>query len=121
MTRWAHHFPTSPITVLNTLNNLGSAAAPAIPVLVKILVGSDDMIERGIVAVVLGSIGLAAAEAIPQLLTCLQEPGDNPARIYFRLKVAHALWCISGESDQLVASGLEATKSSERWLRRTGR
>jgi hypothetical protein len=69
---------------------------------------------------VLGSIGPAAGEAIPQLLMCLEEPGDSPARIYFRLKAAHALWCISGESDQLVASGLEATNSSEWWLRRTG-
>ena len=76
------------LTVLNTLNNLGSAAAPATPALVKILADSDDIIERGIVAEVLGSIGPAAEEAVPQLLKCLEEPGDSAARVYFRLKVA---------------------------------
>ena len=84
------------LTVLNTLNNLGTAAAPAASVLVEILVGSQDIIERGLAALALGSIGPTAGEAIPQLLKCLQEPGDSAARIYFRLKVADALWRISG-------------------------
>ena len=58
----------------------------------RILAGSDDIIERGIVSSVLGSIGPAAEEAITQLLKCLQEPGDSAARVYFRLRVADALW-----------------------------
>ena len=86
------------LTVLNTLDNIGTAAAPATPVLVKILADSDDIIERGFAALVLGSIGPPAEEAIPQLLKCLQEPGDSAARVYFRLKVADALWRISGDS-----------------------
>ncbi|MHB0960051.1 MAG: HEAT repeat domain-containing protein [Pirellulaceae bacterium] len=107
-------------TVLNTLNNLGTAAAPATAALVEILVGSDDIIERGIAAEVLKSIGPAAKGAIPQLLTCLQEPMDSAARIYFHLKVAHALWCISGETEHLLAMGLEVIRSPEWWLRWQG-
>ena len=86
------------LTVLNTLNNIGTAAAPATPVLVRILADSDDIIERGIAASVLGSIGPAAEEAVPQLLTCLQEPGDSAARVYFRLKMADALVADLGSS-----------------------
>ena len=78
------------LTVLNTLNNIGTAAAPATPALVKILADSDDIIERGIVGSVLSSIGPPAGEAVPQLLKCLEEPGDGAARVYFRLKVADA-------------------------------
>ena len=105
------------LTVLNTLDNIGTAAAPATSALVKILVGSQDIIERGIVALVLGSIGPPAEEAIPQLLKCLQEPGDSAARIYFRLKVADALWRISGATEHLLASGLAAVRSPEWCLR----
>jgi HEAT repeat protein len=105
------------LTVLNTLNNIGSAAAPATPALVEILVGSQDIIERGFAALVLGSIGPAADEAVPQLLKCLQEPGDSAARGYFRLKVADALWRISGATEHLLASGLAAVRSPEWCLR----
>ncbi len=42
------------LTVLNTLNNLGTAAAPATSALVKILANSQDIIERGFAADVLG-------------------------------------------------------------------
>ena len=108
------------LIVLNTLNNLGTAAAPAASVLVKILADSDDIIERGIAALVLGSIGPTAGEAVPQLLTCLQEPGDSAARIYFRLKVAHAMWQISGEAEHLLTMGSIAVRSPEWWLRWQG-
>ena len=108
------------LTVLNTLNNIGTAAAPATPALVKILADNDDIIERGIAASALGSIGPAAGEAVPQLLTCLEEPGDSAARVYFRLKVAHALWQISGEAEHLLAIGTEAITSPEWWLRWQG-
>ena len=101
------------LTVLNTLNNIGTAAAPATPVLVKILADSNDIIERGIAALALGSIGPPAEEAMPQLLTCLQEPGDSAARVYFRLKVADALWRISGAAEHLLAMGLKAVRSPE--------
>jgi HEAT repeat protein len=105
------------LIVLNTLNNIGTAAAPATPALVTILTDSGDIIERGIAAEVLGSIGPAAGEAVPQLLTCLQEPGDSAARVYFRLKVADALWRISGQSDHLLAIAGKAITSPEWWLR----
>jgi HEAT repeat protein len=108
------------LTVLNTLNNLGTAAAPATSALVKILTDNNDIVERGIVASVLSSIGPTADEAVPQLLKCLQEPGDAPARIYFRLKIASALWRISGVPDHLLAIGLEAITSPEWWLRWQG-
>jgi HEAT repeat protein len=108
------------LTVLNSLNNIGTAAAPATSALVKILADSDDIIERGFAALVLGSIGLPAEEALPQLTRCLQEPGDTPARIYFRLKVADALWRISGEADHLLQMGLEAVGRPEWWLRWQG-
>ena len=108
------------LTVLNTLNNLGTAAAPATPALVKILADSQDIIERGFAALALGSIGPTAEEAVPQLLTCLQEPGDSAARIYFRLRVADALWQISGEADHLLAMGSKAIRSPEWWLRWQG-
>ena len=100
------------LTVLNTLNNLGTAAAPATSVLVRILADSNDIIERGFAALALGSIGPAAEEAVPQLLKCLQEPGDSAARIYFRLKVADALWWISGVAEHLLAMGLKAVEKS---------
>ena len=108
------------LTVLNTLDKLGTAAAPATSVLVRILADSDDIIERGIVASVLSSIGPPAEEAVPQLLKCLQEPGDSAARIYFRLKVADALWRISGVAEHLLAIGLEAVSRPEHWLRWQG-
>jgi HEAT repeat protein len=108
------------LTVLNTLNNIGSAAAPATLVLVNILADSEDIIERGIVAEVLGSIGPAAGEAIPQLLKCLQEPGDSAARGYFRLRVAHAMWQISGATEHLLAIASNAITSPEWWLRWQG-
>ena len=57
---------------------------------------------------------------MPQLLKCLEEPGDSAARIYFRLKVADALWRISGVADHLLAMGLEAVRSPEHWLRWQG-
>ena len=89
-------------------------------VLVRILADSNDIIERGIAASVLGSIGPTAEEAVPQLLKCLQEPGDSAARIYFRLKVADALWRISGEAEHLLAIASKAITSPEWWLRWQG-
>ncbi|MHB8954471.1 MAG: HEAT repeat domain-containing protein [Pirellulaceae bacterium] len=105
------------LIVLNTLNNLGTAAAPATPALIKILTDNNDIIERGFAALALGSIGPAAEEAVPQLLRCLQEPGDSAARVYCRLKIADALWQISGAAEHLLAIGLEAVRRSEHWLR----
>lgn len=105
------------LIVLNTLDKLGTTAAPATPVLVGVLADSGDIIERGIAASALGSIGPTAEEAVPQLLKCLEEPGDSAARVYFRLKVADALWRISGVTDHLLAIGIEAVRRSEHWLR----
>ena len=81
---------------------------------------SDDIIERGIVASVLSSIGPPAEEAVPQLLTCLQEPGDSAARVYFRLKIADALRRITGEAEHLLAIASIAITSPEWWLRWQG-
>ncbi|MHB8971280.1 MAG: HEAT repeat domain-containing protein [Pirellulaceae bacterium] len=108
------------LTVLNTLDKLGTAAAPATPALVTILTDSDDIIERGFAALVLGSIGPAADEAVPQLLKCLQEPGDSAARGYFRLRVAHAMWQISGDAEHLLALASNAITNPVWWLRWQG-
>lgn len=103
--------------VLNTLQNLGASAAPAMTALVEFLAISNDLIERGLIADTLGTIGPAAEVAVPQLLKCLEEPGEVVARTFFRIKLASALWHISGEPDHLLALGLEAVGRPEWWLR----
>lgn len=105
------------VAVLSTLENLGLLAAPATAALVGLLTASDDIIERGFAADVLGAIGPAAGEAVPELAKCLEEPGDGAGRTFFRLKVASALWHISGEPDRLLAIGIEAALDPEWWLR----
>ena len=76
--------------VLNTLQNLGAVAAPAISALVHFLTNSDDIIERGLAADVLAAIGPPGGEAVSSLAKCLEEPGDGTAKTFFRLKVARA-------------------------------
>ena len=99
------------LTVLNTLDNLGSAAAPATSVLVKILADSNDIIERGFAALVLGSVGPAADEAVPQLLKCLQEPGDSAARSLFSAQGGRRLVADLGSSRPLAGN---RTRSGEK-------
>lgn len=103
--------------LLNALENLGPSAAPATAALVQLLTASDDIIERGFAADVLGAIGTAAGMAGPELAKCIEEPGDGAARLFLRLKVANALWRISGEPDHLLAIGNEAAHDLEWWLR----
>ena len=50
-----------------TLNRLGPAAAPAVPMLISILESSTDMPMRGVAATILGHIGVAAQPALPAL------------------------------------------------------
>ena len=89
--------------VLGCLEKSGSAAAPAIPTLVRILQGDGpdggDTLVRGLAADALGAIGEKAQEAAYYLLECLQEPGDDTETTYFHLQVARALWMIEGEPE----------------------
>lgn len=82
--------------VLLVLNQLGPAAAPAVPTLIPILESSTDPVMRGKVASVLGHLGVAAEPALPALeqaitdgireargakqaiLTELRKAGKNP-------------------------------------------
>jgi HEAT repeat protein len=105
------------VAVLHALENLGPRAAPAIQALVGIVRDNNDIIERGFAADVLAAIGPVAGEAVPELAKCIEEPGDGATRTFFRLKVANALWQISGEPDHLLAIGNEAAHDSEWWLR----
>jgi len=105
------------LVALNALQSLGDAAAPAVPALVGVLTGNDDILARGMAADALAAIGPAAEKAAPQLLKCLQEPGNDALTTYFRLKVAGALWSISGEADHLLATAVDAIGNPEWWLR----
>jgi len=105
------------LEVLNALQNLGAAAAPATPALIEVLTGNDDMLARGMAADALGAIGPSAGEAAPKLLQRLQKRGNDALATYFRLRIARALWRISGEPDHLLATGLEAIRSPEWWRR----
>ena len=78
------------LEVLNALQNLGTAAAPAVPALIGVLTGNDDLLLRRMAADALGAIGPPAEEAAPQLLKCLQEPGNDALPTYYRLKFAGA-------------------------------
>jgi hypothetical protein len=81
---------------LDALENVGSAAAPAVPRLVQILRGEgpegEDVFARGMAADVLASIGKDAEEAAYSLIECLDEPGDDDTGSYFHLQVARALY-----------------------------
>lgn len=103
--------------VLSALERLGPRAAPAIQALVGIVRDNNDIIERGFATDVLAAIGPVAGEAVPELAKCIEEPGDGAARTFFRLKVASALWHVSGQSDRLLAIGNEAAHDSEWWIR----
>ena len=45
---------------------------------------------------------------------------DSAARVYFRLKVADAMWRIAGKAEHLLATGSKAVTSPEWWLRWQG-
>jgi hypothetical protein len=49
------------------LNQLGPAAAPAVPALISILESSTDPARRAVAATILGHIGVAAEPALPAL------------------------------------------------------
>jgi HEAT repeat protein len=106
------------------LEHLGPAASPAVPTLLKILRGdgidADDILVRGTAADALGAIGDDARQAGFFLLECLQEPRDDTMETYFHLRVARALWHIQREPGHLLGIGLDALKSPDWWLRRTG-
>ncbi len=107
------------LVALNTLQNLGEAAAPAVPALIGVL-ATNDLLARGMAADALGAIGPAAEKAAPKLLQCLQEPGNDALATYFRLRAARALWRIQGEPEHLLAIGLESIRSPEWWRRGRG-
>jgi HEAT repeat protein len=106
---------------LQALENLGTSAAPAVPKLVQILRGEgrdgDDVLVRGQAADVLASVGEEAQETVFFLLESLDEPGDDDMTVHFRLKVAHALWHISGEPGLLLTRAVELLNNPNWWLR----
>jgi HEAT repeat protein len=74
---------------------------------------------RGSAADALREIGHSAREAVPDLVKCLLEPVSGLLRMYFRLRVGHALWRISSEPKYLLAVGIEALHVEDWWLRHT--
>jgi hypothetical protein len=64
---------------------------------------------------VLAAIGEEAHAAVFFLLECLQEPGDDKVTVYFRLKVARALWHVSREPDHLFTRAMELLDSPDWW------
>jgi len=109
------------MATLGTLERLGLAAAPAVPTLIKILRGEgregDDVLVRGQAAAVLAAIGEEAHEAAYFLHECLDELGDDDATTYFRLRVAHAIWRISGDPDHPLTRAVELLGNPDWWLR----
>jgi HEAT repeat protein len=109
------------MATLATLDNLGPAASLAAPTLIKILQGEGrdggDILARGQAADVLASIGQEAQEVAYFLLECLDEPGDDDMTVHFRLKVARALWLISGDPDHVLPRAVELLGNPNWWLR----
>jgi len=88
----------SPYTSLSrALTTLGTAAAPALPVLLQEL-GAEKPYRAAAAAMALGSIGAPARGAVPRLTELLQS-----ADPHLRIRSAEALWRIDRQTNLILA------------------